>query len=176
MSNEQDQLTQQEQITQLLGSLLNPSAGSSTAEGATFDNAPSIEDLFGGLLGDSNTVSGDLLGSDLGAADETTLVAILGQQFQVLCDTLMALKSSPLAQSQAESLTKLESYLAYAQMEIEAIEQAAPSESLELTPSDSPAAAPPSKKTLGLGEKKDGRSLCVAQQSAYHWRSDLGFP
>lgn len=162
MSNEQDQIKQQEQMAQLMGSLLNPSAGSSTAEGTA--EGMSIEALLGGLMqGDSENSLDGLLSNNLGTADETTLVAVLNQQFQALCDTLIAIKNSPLAQSQAETLTKLESYLAYAQMEIEVLEPVAPSESPELTPSNFPAVAPPAKKNFKLGRIKGWQiALCGA--------------
>lgn len=167
MANEQDQLKQQEQMTQLISSLLNPSAGSSTAKGMT--EGTSIEALFGGLMqGESENSLDSLLGSNLGigsnlgAPDETTLVAVLNQQFQALCNTLIAIKSTPLAQSQPETLRNLESYLAYAQIEIEALEPA-PLEYSELAPLNSTAIAPPPKKTFKLGRIKGWQiALCGA--------------
>ena len=155
--------TQEDKMSQILSKILGidtetPISQATAASTADPNEEAMLRSLFGLIQPSADPDLDDFLGDNLAAPSGTALITVLSQQFQDLCDTLMAIKSSSLAQPNAETLTKLESYLAYAQIEIEALEQVAPSEFQELTPSASLAVAPTQKKNSKIRRLR-GRAI-----------------
>ena len=118
---------QEEQMNQLLQGLLSAPSAPVMPLAASAATAPDEEALLRSLFGlmqEQTTAEPNLdglFGTDPSAMDDSTLIARLDQQFQSLCETFIALKTRSVADAHPEALVRLESYLAAAQAEIEAL-------------------------------------------------------
>lgn len=114
--------SEQDQIDELFRFLSADTDQTSTSSKRNSVDANSMAKLFSLVQGEAIDSSPGLLVEDLLDSDERSLVTDLNQRFEELCETLLGLKVSSFAQTHAQTLVNLESYLAYAQIEIAKIE------------------------------------------------------